>query len=345
MDNLDVEASSNQMVFETINIANGLDGEADLEFSVLETDYKLSDSNGDIFDSNWIELDNPTTIVFADNDNAPSPINIGVDFPFDNRVFNQCTVNPNGWIGLDGDSNAWNNSTLPTEDVPGAAIFGMWDDLNHENAQCNQYCAGQVYYQQFPDKFVVTFDNVAHWWTNFENTFYDFQVVLYPSGKIDLNYRSLIGDYDASVGIQKNATVGTQVLYGTDDLSNNLNVTFDASPQWLTINPDEGTLMEGQSALISLIVNTNNLVDGDYNGYLRILSNGGNATLPVNLTVNGSLLGDTNGDSVINVLDVIIMVNMILGLTEIDLNTADMNSDGVVNVLDITLLLNIILNG
>ena len=38
------------------------------------------------------------------------------------------------------------------------------------------------------------------------------------------------------------------------------------------------------------------------------------------------------------------MVNMILGLSEIDLNTADMNGDGLVNVLDVTLLLNIILN-
>ena len=160
-----------------------------------------------------------------------------------------------------------------------------------------------------------------------------------------MNYRSLIGDYDASVGIQKNATIGSQVLYGTDNLENNLNVTFEQSPNWVTINPDEGTLLEGQSAIISVDINTNNLNDGDYNAYISILSNGGNATLPVNLIVNGSLLGDTNGDAQINVLDVIIMVNMILGSAEIDLNTADINGDGIVNVLDVTLLLNFILNG
>ena len=61
------------------------------------------------------------------------------------------------------------------------------------------------------------------------------------------------------------------------------------------------------------------------------------------MIVNGSLLGDTNGDSLINVLDVIIMVNMILGEIEIDLNTADMNGDGLVNVSDIVLLINAIL--
>ena len=215
--------------------------------------------------------------------------------------------------------------------------------MNPINEGCDQYCAGNVYYHSNEDRFVIWFDQVAHWNTGFPNTSYDFQVVLYPSGKVDLNYRSLVGNYDASVGIQKNTTIGTQVVYGTDDLSNNLNVTFDISPSWLTINPDEGTLIEGQSELISLIVNTDNLLDGDYNGYLRILSNGGNATLPVNLMVNGILLGDTNGDSVINVLDVIIMVNMILGEIQIDLNTADMNGDGLVNVSDIVLLINIIL--
>ena len=56
-------------------------------------------------------------------------------------------------------------------------------------------------------------------------------------------------------------------------------------------------------------------------------------------------MGDTNGDALINVLDVIIMVNMILGSAEIDLITADINGDGIVNVLDVTLLLNFILNG
>ena len=39
------------------------------------------------------------------------------------------------------------------------------------------------------------------------------------------------------------------------------------------------------------------------------------------------------------------MVNMILGSAEVDLSTADINGDGIVNVLDVTLLLNFILNG
>ena len=221
--------------------------------------------------------------------------------------------------------------------------MALWDDLNPVNDECNQYCSGNVYYHSNEERFVVWFDQVAHWNTNFPNTFYDFQVVIYPSGKIDLNYRSLVGDYDASVGIQKNGSVGTQVMYGTDDLENNLNITFESSPDWLSINPSEGALMEGDSESISVTCNSNNYNDGIYNAFINITSNGGSVSVPVEMMINGSLLGDTNGDSTINVLDVIIMVNMILGETEADLNTADINGDGVINVSDIVLLINMIL--
>ena len=55
-----------------------------------------------------------------------------------------------------------------------------------------------------------------------------------------------------------------------------------------------------------------------------------------------SLLGDINGDEILNVLDVVIMVNIALGVDTDDSN-ADMNGDSVVNVLDIVILVGIIL--
>ena len=54
------------------------------------------------------------------------------------------------------------------------------------------------------------------------------------------------------------------------------------------------------------------------------------------------ILGDLNGDANLNVLDVIILVSMALGNTDINLN-GDMNDDGGINVLDVILLVNIIL--
>ena len=55
------------------------------------------------------------------------------------------------------------------------------------------------------------------------------------------------------------------------------------------------------------------------------------------------ILGDLNQDSIINILDVILMINIILNNDNFN-DLADMNIDGVINVLDIVSLVNIILN-
>ena len=52
--------------------------------------------------------------------------------------------------------------------------------------------------------------------------------------------------------------------------------------------------------------------------------------------------GDTNGDSSIDVLDIVSTVNYILNLTG-EINCADINDDGSIDVLDIVAIVNIIL--
>ena len=53
------------------------------------------------------------------------------------------------------------------------------------------------------------------------------------------------------------------------------------------------------------------------------------------------LFGDSNGDGILNVLDVVTMVNLVL--SGVYNEVADMNSDGTLNVLDVVLLIGIIL--
>ena len=55
------------------------------------------------------------------------------------------------------------------------------------------------------------------------------------------------------------------------------------------------------------------------------------------------LVGDVNGDGRVNVSDVSVLINMILGLEAMDQEHADVNGDGRVNVSDVTALINIIL--
>ena len=53
-----------------------------------------------------------------------------------------------------------------------------------------------------------------------------------------------------------------------------------------------------------------------------------------------SVLGDVNGDGIVNILDIVNAVNIVLlGSYQVE---ADLNSDGVNNILDIILIINII---
>ena len=68
--------------------------------------------------------------------------------------------------------------------------------------------------------------------------------------------------------------------------------------------------------------------------------------LSIPITVGGSgcdVLGDSNGDGVLNILDVVILVNIILAAG--DAECADINGDGTLNILDVVLLVNVILAG
>ena len=55
------------------------------------------------------------------------------------------------------------------------------------------------------------------------------------------------------------------------------------------------------------------------------------------------ILGDINGDDIVNVLDVVILVNIIL--SEGDDPNGDINQDGIINILDVVTLVNMIFNG
>ena len=58
--------------------------------------------------------------------------------------------------------------------------------------------------------------------------------------------------------------------------------------------------------------------------------------------VDEGIMGDLNDDGIINVQDIIIMVNIILGIEEYN-ESADLSGDGIVNVLDVIQLMNLIL--
>ena len=62
-----------------------------------------------------------------------------------------------------------------------------------------------------------------------------------------------------------------------------------------------------------------------------------------NVYENDALLGDLNQDGLVNVIDIVVLVNIILGNNQ-NAESADINNDGLVNVIDIVVLVSEILN-
>ena len=63
--------------------------------------------------------------------------------------------------------------------------------------------------------------------------------------------------------------------------------------------------------------------------------------------IEGLLSGDINSDLLLNVLDIVILVNFIVGTdspSNSEQTAADINDDNVLNVLDIVQLVNLVLN-
>ncbi len=56
----------------------------------------------------------------------------------------------------------------------------------------------------------------------------------------------------------------------------------------------------------------------------------------------GGVTGDINDDDIVNILDIILLVNVVLGLSD-STSSCDINEDGILNILDIVGLVNIVL--
>ncbi len=60
--------------------------------------------------------------------------------------------------------------------------------------------------------------------------------------------------------------------------------------------------------------------------------------------VSTMIFGDVTGDGLLNILDVVVLVNIVLGNAD-PIDSGDLNGDGNLNVLDVVALVQIILEG
>ena len=84
--------------------------------------------------------------------------------------------------------------------------------------------------------------------------------------------------------------------------------------------------------------------NSDFNDYIQ---NNQALTFIISVSEEVFLMGDVNQDEIINILDIVQLINIILGNDPppgLEIDAGDLNGDDVINVLDIILIVNIILN-
>ena len=126
-------------------------------------------------------------------------------------------------------------------------------------------------------------------------------------------------------------------IYITSDYPNDISLSL------VSINPDN------EFDIITLNYENNNFIGNltSINQYILIANskyNGSNVeqiSFSVSMESN-TLIGDTNTDGSVDVLDVVLIVNQILN--DDYSNIGDLNSDDSLDVIDIVLLMDIILN-
>jgi hypothetical protein len=111
--------------------------------------------------------------------------------------------------------------------------------------------------------------------------------------------------------------------------------------------PDSHTYEDG----VTFSSTISGVPDGDYDALFHFsdddIENYPNPQISLPITIGGSgggcaLDGDLNADGIPNVLDIVLLVNLVLGNNEPS-DCSDINGDGILNVLDIVLLVNIVL--
>ena len=269
---------------------------------------------------NWVEIDDryggsgshlSSLTDSGNNQDDVETINLPFTFTFYGQEYNQISICSNGWLSMgDTDMESFRNYQIPGVGGPAAMVAVFWDDLKLTNN-------GRVYtwYDEENRKFYIQWSRVRTYQNNDTETF---QAVL-----MDPDY------YNTPTG-------DGEILMQYNDFNN----TSYGSYSWDQIHGDYCTVgIEDHTMTVGLQYTFN---DGYHPAGMEIED--GVALL---ITTRGSdirLDGDLNYDQIVNVYDILLLVDFILG-EEGNVNAyfADINNDGMVNIMDMVRLIQMVM--
>jgi hypothetical protein len=233
----------------------------------------------------WVEISGIGTVVGGGDDSNLGPFPLGFGFPYYGQTFTSVRVCTNGWLSFTSTTNVWTNQTIPNAADPNNLVAGFWDDLVPN-------VGGTIYYyaDAANGRFIVEWNEVPHYPSGSPETF---QIILYASGTIVYQYKTVALGTSCTVGIENaTGTDGLQVLYNAAGyLHNGLAIRFALDPTltWLSVSPTSGQVAAPGSVQLGLTMDATDLPVGEYYADVLISTNDPNhplLTLPVFLVVS-----------------------------------------------------------
>ncbi len=228
--------------------------------------YSWRDSGepgGPVF--NWVEISGTGSAVPISGDDWNSgPLPLGFTFPYYGQNFTSFRICSNGWISFTSPSAQYTTFPLPSLGAPENLLAAFWADLFTTPSA--------VFYRYDGTRMIVEWRNVTYLGGSVPFTF---QILLYPDGRIVYQYLNMGGTQTfASVGIQ-NATrqVGLNIAFNTPYVRNGLAIEIAALPQWLSVEPESGTIPAGGQLDLAIGFDASGMAGGDFNGSVIINSN------------------------------------------------------------------------
>ena len=231
--------------------------------------YRWADSdepNGPAFQ--WVDIATPENAVALTGDEAVSGfLPLGFSFPIYGRRFTQVRICTNGYLQFGNEGPAFVNTGLPTAAGPRNMIAAFWDDL-HLGAGVDR-----AFLRQDGTRCIVTWQGVTRY-NDFQSVM-TFQAILYPSGEIRFQYRSMVGNTTAAtIGIQDSTrTIALLVAFNQQFARDSLAVRIVPLRQWLAVEPASGFVPPHSSQTVRIQMDASGLASGTYRGHVRLLTN------------------------------------------------------------------------
>ena len=233
--------------------------------------YTWIDSNepdGPVY--NWVELSGIGTDLNFTGDDQIVPVALPWNFSYYGNTYTSVAVSANGNLHFSADTLDYGNRQIPHGRLPNAMMAVFWDDLSPQNGNGTIWSYNDV----ANSRFIVQYDEVPRFSSGGP---YTFEVILYQSGRIVMQYQSMLGTRlnEASIGIENaNGTDGLQVVYNAAYVEDNLAIEFSRDIPWLTFGGTTGgTLDPSQCVDVTLDFTAGELIEGVYTGEVSIQSN------------------------------------------------------------------------